>query len=123
MEAGFDGVELHAANGYLLRQFLATGVNQRTDGYGGSVANRIRFVVEVTQAVADAIGADKVGVRLSPNNRRADPGCARASCSSPGHSSSRWGRHKHGPTCPGHRDPRSPVWWMTEGQLGSSRVR
>ncbi len=64
--AGFDGVELHGANGYLLEQFLSPHTNQRTDGYGGSVANRIRFVVEVAQAVAAAIGGDKVGIRLSP---------------------------------------------------------
>ena len=65
--AGLDGVELHAANGYLLHQFLADGTNQRTDGYGGSPENRARFVVEVAQAVVDAIGADRVGIRISPN--------------------------------------------------------
>jgi N-ethylmaleimide reductase len=64
--AGFDGVELHSANGYLLEQFLSPLTNQRTDGYGGSVANRVRFVVEVAQAVAAAIGGDKVGIRISP---------------------------------------------------------
>lgn len=64
--AGFDGIELHGANGYLLEQFLSPNSNQRSDEYGGSVANRIRFVVEVAQAVADAIGKDKVGIRLSP---------------------------------------------------------
>lgn len=64
--AGFDGVELHGANGYLLEQFLSPLTNTRTDGWGGSVANRIRFVVEVAQAVVDAIGADRVGIRLSP---------------------------------------------------------
>jgi len=66
MLAGLDGVELHAANGYLLQQFLADGSNTRTDGYGGSPANRARFVVEVATAVAGAIGADKVGIRISP---------------------------------------------------------
>ena len=66
MEAGFDGVELHGANGYLIEQFLNPNVNQRTDGYGGSIQDRNRFAIEVTQAVAAAIGADKVGIRLSP---------------------------------------------------------
>jgi 2,4-dienoyl-CoA reductase-like NADH-dependent reductase (Old Yellow Enzyme family) len=66
VEAGLDGVEVHAANGYLLHQFLAPGSNRRTDEYGGSPANRARFAVEVTRAVADAIGADKVGIRISP---------------------------------------------------------
>jgi N-ethylmaleimide reductase len=66
--AGFDGVELHAANGYLLNQFLATNTNQRTDGYGGSVANRIRFVVETVEAVAAAIGAARTGIRVSPGH-------------------------------------------------------
>ncbi len=64
--AGFDGVELHSANGYLLEQFLSPHTNQRTDSYGGSVENRIRFVVEVAQAVVAAIGGDKVGIRISP---------------------------------------------------------
>jgi N-ethylmaleimide reductase len=64
--AGFDGIELHGANGYLLEQFLSPHTNQRSDAYGGSVANRIRFVVEVAKAVAAAIGGDKVGIRLSP---------------------------------------------------------
>ncbi|MBI1171470.1 alkene reductase [bacterium] len=67
--AGFDGVELHAANGYLLEQFLSPVTNQRTDGWGGSTANRIRFVVEVAKAVVAAIGADKVGIRISPYGR------------------------------------------------------
>ena len=65
-EAGLDGVELHAANGYLLHQFLADDTNQRTDAYGGSPQNRARFVLEVAAAVADAIGADRVGIRISP---------------------------------------------------------
>ena len=69
IDAGLDGVELHGANGYLLHQFLADGTNQRTDGYGGSPENRTRFVVEVAQAVVAAIGADKVGIRLSPGGQ------------------------------------------------------
>lgn len=64
--AGLDGVELHAANGYLLQQFLADSTNVRTDSYGGSPQNRARFVIEVATAVAAAIGADKVGIRISP---------------------------------------------------------
>jgi len=64
--AGLDGVEVHAANGYLLHQFLDPTINQRDDVYGGSPENRARFVVEVVTAVAEAIGADRVGVRLSP---------------------------------------------------------
>lgn len=67
IKAGFDGVELHGANGYLLEQFINPAANQRTDDYGGSAANRSRFVLEVAQKVADAIGKDKVGIRLSPN--------------------------------------------------------
>jgi N-ethylmaleimide reductase len=66
IEAGFDGVELHGANGYLLEQFLHPRTNQRTDAYGGSVQNRARFVIEVAQGVASAIGADRTGIRLSP---------------------------------------------------------
>ena len=66
IEAGFDGVELHGANGYLLEQFLNPASNQRTDEYGGSVQNRARFVLEVTRAVAEAIGTDRTGIRLSP---------------------------------------------------------
>ncbi|MGI9450803.1 MAG: alkene reductase [Geminicoccaceae bacterium] len=66
--AGFDGVELHAANGYLLEQFLNPHTNRRTDGYGGSVAARGRFVAETADAVAAAIGADRVGIRLSPHS-------------------------------------------------------
>jgi len=64
--AGFDGIELHAANGYLLEQFLRPSSNLCTDGYGGSVAGRARFVLEVAAAAAAAIGADRVGIRLSP---------------------------------------------------------
>lgn len=66
MEAGFDGVELHGANGYLLEQFLSPVSNVRTDAYGGSIENRSRFVLEVVAAVADAIGKDKTAIRLSP---------------------------------------------------------
>ena len=66
IDAGFDGVELHGANGYLLEQFLHPRVNQRTDGYGGSVKNRARFVIEVVRGVAQAIGADRTAIRLSP---------------------------------------------------------
>jgi NADPH2 dehydrogenase len=64
--AGFDGVEIHSANGYLIDQFLQDTCNNRTDSYGGSIPNRSRFGLEVAQAVVDAIGADKVGIRLSP---------------------------------------------------------
>jgi N-ethylmaleimide reductase len=64
--AGLDGVELHSANGYLLHQFLAPSANERTDQYGGSPENRARFSIEVTKAVVDAIGADRVGIRISP---------------------------------------------------------
>jgi N-ethylmaleimide reductase len=64
--AGFDGVELHGANGYLLEQFLSPHSNQRTDNYGGSVENRCRFVLEVAEAVGQAIGMDKTAIRLSP---------------------------------------------------------
>jgi N-ethylmaleimide reductase len=66
--AGFDGVEIHAANGYLIDQFLRDGSNHRTDAYGGSVENRARFLLEVTEAVAEAWSADRVGVRISPTN-------------------------------------------------------
>ncbi|WGM30215.1 alkene reductase [Brevundimonas sp. NIBR11] len=68
IEAGFDGVEIHAANGYLIDQFLKDGANKREDQYGGSVENRARFMLEVTTAVVDAIGADRTGIRLSPSN-------------------------------------------------------
>jgi N-ethylmaleimide reductase len=66
IEAGFDGIELHAANGYLLEQFLNGNVNKRSDDYGGSAENRNRLVIEVAQATAAAIGADRVGIRVSP---------------------------------------------------------
>lgn len=68
IEAGFDGIELHAANGYLLHEFLAPTSNQRDDIYGGSPENRARFVVEVTAAVVAEIGADRVGIRISPQH-------------------------------------------------------
>jgi len=67
-EAGCDGVELHGANGYLIDQFLRDGTNRRTDRYGGSAANRARFLIEVTEALVGVWGAERVGVRLSPTN-------------------------------------------------------
>ncbi|RZQ60468.1 alkene reductase [Amycolatopsis suaedae] len=66
IDAGFDGVELHGANGYLISQFLSSNANLRTDRYGGPVANRIRFAVEAVSATVDAVGADRTGIRLSP---------------------------------------------------------
>jgi N-ethylmaleimide reductase len=66
VRAGFDGVEIHGANGYLIDQFLRDGANQRTDAYGGSVENRVRFALEVVDAVVAEIGAGRVGIRLSP---------------------------------------------------------
>ena len=66
VDAGFDGVELHAASGYLVQQFLSTNVNQRADEYGGSIENRARFLLEVLDAMAEAVGASRVGVKLSP---------------------------------------------------------
>ncbi|MFJ8719165.1 alkene reductase [Streptomyces violaceus] len=68
IDAGFEGVEVHSANGHLLHQFLAANTNLRTDGYGGPVAARIRFTAEVTEAVAAEIGAGRVGLRVSPGN-------------------------------------------------------
>lgn len=67
--AGFDGVELHAANNYLFEQFLNPAMNDRTDSYGGSVENRARFALETVDAVIGELGADKVGIRLSPHNQ------------------------------------------------------
>lgn len=70
LRAGFDGVQIHAANGYLVDQFLRDNANFRVDGYGGSVGNRLRFLREVTQAVIGAAGAERTAVRLSPNEER-----------------------------------------------------
>jgi N-ethylmaleimide reductase len=67
LQAGFDGVEIHGANGYLIEQFLQSRTNLRTDQYGGSIENRARFLMEVTRAVIEVWGADRVGVRLSPH--------------------------------------------------------
>lgn len=67
LAAGFDGVEIHSANGYLLDQFLRDGTNHRTDAYGGSIASRAKLLLEVTEAVAQIWGGDRVGVRLSPS--------------------------------------------------------
>jgi len=66
IEAGFDGVDLHAANGYLIEQFLNANVNKRTDSYGGSIAGRNRFAIEVSRAAVAAVGGYRVGIRLSP---------------------------------------------------------
>ena len=66
LEAGFDGVELHAANGYLINQFIDSQANNRTDGYGGSLQNRLRFLKEVTEAVIAVVGKERIGVRLAP---------------------------------------------------------
>ena len=68
IEAGFDGIELHAANGYLPNQFLAESSNQRSDEYGGSIENRNRFVVEIMEEIVSTIGGKKAGIRLSPTN-------------------------------------------------------
>lgn len=72
LEAGFDGVELHGAHGYLLDAFLRNGTNHRTDAYGGSIENRARLLLEVTEACANAIGADRLGVRISPVSTAGD---------------------------------------------------
>lgn len=72
MDAGFDGIEIHSANGYLLDEFLRDYANKRTDSYGGSIENRCRFTLEVVDAVTKAIGADKVGIRISPTNLKND---------------------------------------------------
>lgn len=73
-DAGFDGVEIHSANGYLLQQFLSDKTNKRTDRYGGSIENRTRIVVEVAEAVTKVWGGDRVGIRLSPLTKFADIG-------------------------------------------------
>jgi N-ethylmaleimide reductase len=72
IEAGFDGVELHGAHGYLLDAFLRDGTNHRTDAYGGSIENRARLLVEVTNVCAQAIGAERLGVRISPVSTAGD---------------------------------------------------
>src|SRR5215475_13495412 len=74
LKAGFDGVEVHGANGYLIEQFLQSHTNLRTDQYGGSIENRARFLIEVTKAVIEVWGADRVGVRLSPYGIANDSG-------------------------------------------------
>jgi N-ethylmaleimide reductase len=66
VDAGFDGVELHGANGYLISQFLSSNANLRTDRYGGPIANRIRFAVEAVAATVEAVGGDRTGIRFSP---------------------------------------------------------
>ena len=76
--AGFDGVQIHGANGYLVEQFLRSGINDRTDAYGGSLENRMRFALEVTDAAISVLGADRVGFRVSPiyadvNEDRGEP--------------------------------------------------
>ncbi len=72
LAAGFDGVEVHAANGYLLEQFLKDGANRRTDAYGGAIENRVRFPLEVVAAVCAVAGPERVGIRISPVNNRND---------------------------------------------------
>jgi N-ethylmaleimide reductase len=72
LAAGFDGVEVHAANGYLIDQFLRDGTNKRTDAYGGSIENRGRFLLEVVDAVTAAVGVERTGVRISPQNAQND---------------------------------------------------
>lgn len=74
LAAGFDGVEIHSANGYLLQQFLESRTNTRTDAYGGSIENRARLVLEVVEAVTGVLGADRVGIRLSPFTKANDSG-------------------------------------------------
>ncbi|KAL8201510.1 hypothetical protein R6Q57_012849 [Mikania cordata] len=74
MEAGFDGVEIHGANGYLIDQFLKDQINDRKDEYGGSLENRCKFALEVVEAVANEIGANRVGIRLSPFSNHLDSG-------------------------------------------------
>lgn len=87
LRAGFDAVELHAGHGYLVDQFLCDGVNQRRDRYGGSIENRCRFLLEVVESLVEVVGADRVGVRLSPQYASADSSRAQtyfgATCSDP----------------------------------------
>jgi len=72
IRAGFDGVELHGANGYLLEQFLNPNVNNRTDQYGGNITNRSRLILEIAEAIATAVGSEKVGIRFSPFSKLSD---------------------------------------------------
>ena len=72
LAAGFDGVEVHGANGYLIDQFLRDGTNKRTDAYGGSIENRTRFLLEVVDAVTAVVGAERTGLRISPQNGQND---------------------------------------------------
>src|SRR5262249_12007481 len=72
LAAGFDGVEVHGANGYLIDQFLRDGTNKRTDAYGGSIENRVRFLLEVVDAVIATVGAERTGLRISPQNGQND---------------------------------------------------
>lgn len=72
LAAGFDGIEIHAANGYLLDQFIRDGSNKRTDGYGGRIENRLRLVIEVVEAVVGVAGAGRTGIRFSPTNHYND---------------------------------------------------
>jgi N-ethylmaleimide reductase len=71
INAGFDGIEIHSANGYLLEQFLNPNVNDRTDLYGGNIENRCRLIIEITEAIADTVGVDRLGIRFSPYNTQA----------------------------------------------------
>ena len=77
MEAGFDGIEIHAANGYLFEQFINGALNTRTDRYGGSIENRLRFVLEALDAITEAIGGSRTGIRVAPIRplRRYAPVC------------------------------------------------
>lgn len=75
IRAGFDGVEIHGANGYLIDQFLRTTSNKRTDDFGGSMENRIRFALEITKAVCDEVGSSRTGIRLSPHIRQRGMDC------------------------------------------------
>ncbi|GJT58015.1 putative 12-oxophytodienoate reductase 11 [Tanacetum coccineum] len=74
IEAGFDGVEIHGAHGYLIDQFMKDGINDRTDKYGGSLENRCRFALEIVEAIVNEIGADRVGIRLSPYSSFSESG-------------------------------------------------